>query len=178
MGTQQGTEPVDTPEPTEANKPTVEGAKPDEQLGDAGKAALAAERKRAAAAEKQNKELADRLKELEDKDKSEVEKLREETAKAQAEIAEFKQREQIDLWKKEVIETAELPAEVAAVLKGSTLEELTAHAAALKALIPADGKKPATGPYVPPAPSKPGDADAPSPGAGTLRMAYAQTERK
>lgn len=56
--------------------------KPDDtpDLGDAGKKALQAERDARKAAEKQAKDLADRLKTIEDKDKSEVERLTEQVS--------------------------------------------------------------------------------------------------
>lgn len=52
-----------------------DGAKPDESLGDAGKAALTAERKRANDLDKENKRLAALLKEKEDADLSELQKV-------------------------------------------------------------------------------------------------------
>lgn len=52
-----------------------DGAKPDESLGEAGKAALTAERKRANDFEKENRRLAALLKEKEDADLSEFQKV-------------------------------------------------------------------------------------------------------
>jgi hypothetical protein len=68
-----------------ADATSTEGMPPaqGEQLGDAGKAALVAERKRAAEAERERNRLAARLKELEDAGKSEVQKLAEQVAAAE-----------------------------------------------------------------------------------------------
>ena len=68
-----------------ADATSSEGTAPaqGEQLGDAGKAALVAERKRAAEAERERNRLAARLKELEDAGKSEVQKLAEQVAAAE-----------------------------------------------------------------------------------------------
>lgn len=67
------------------NDPPADPAKgapgdPPADLGEAGKKALEAERKRAREAEKQLADMQTKLKELEDKDKSETEKLREQVA--------------------------------------------------------------------------------------------------
>jgi len=133
--------------PNEGTPPISNDAKSDEKLGESGLAALKAERKRAADAERDKRALEARLKELEDRDKSEADKLRESLTDAQTRLADFEKREQIDQWKREVAETAELSTEVAAALKGSTLEELTEHAELLKTLAPSAQAK--AGPYVP-----------------------------
>lgn len=70
--------PVPVPAPPLAAPP----ATGEPQLGDAGKAALDAERKAKRDAEKRAKDLEDRLKKIEDKDKSELDK-------AQAKLAEL-----------------------------------------------------------------------------------------
>lgn len=139
MATEEVTEPIEAEN---------DGAKPDIQLGDAGKAAIAAERKRAAAAEKSVKELSDKLKELEDKDKSEAEKLRDSLTEAQTELDNFRKREQVEAWRTEVVAETELAADIATALRGSTREELAEHAALLKQLF-ASQKQPLKGPYVP-----------------------------
>lgn len=133
--------------PDEENKTPSNDAKSDEKLGESGLAALKAERKRAADAERDKRALEARLKEFEDRDKSEADKLRDSLTDAQTELADYKKREQIEQWKREVAEIAELSSEVAAALKGSTLEELTEHAELLKTLAPSAQQK--AGPYVP-----------------------------
>lgn len=141
---------MSTEESTESSEQESqnEDAKSEVQLGDAGKAAIAAERRRAAAAEKSAKELSERLKELEDKDKSEAEKLRDTLTTAQAELESFRQREQVEAWRVEVAAESELSADIATALRGSTREELAEHAALLKQLF-ASQKPTRSGPYVP-----------------------------
>lgn len=97
------------------------------ELGEAGKKALNAERRRASQAEKQAKDLAARLKEIEDKDKSEVDKLREEleAAKRDAETARK------DALRLKVGSAKGLPEKVAARLQGDTEEEMAADADSL-----------------------------------------------
>lgn len=145
---------MSTDEGTKTVEQVEDGAKPEPELGDAGKAAIAAERKRASAAEKAVKELTDRLKEFEDRDKSEAEKLRDSLTAAETELSRFKEREQIAQWRQEVAAEHELSAEVAAALRGNSLEELTAHAELLKSLqptgargprVPNEGKQPTGG---------------------------------
>ena len=62
---------------------------PVDNLGDAGKRALEAERKARRDAEKQNTDLARQLKEFEDRDKSETDKLREELASKDSALADL-----------------------------------------------------------------------------------------
>lgn len=92
-----------------------------EPLGDGGKKALDAERKRARDEKKRADDLEARLKELEDKDKSETDRLREENAQLKKDNGE--------------LTSAKLRLEVAAEkgvkarwLSGSTREELEAAA--------------------------------------------------
>lgn len=73
------------PQPTEDPKPEVTTGEPSADLGDAGKRALAEERKARKAAEKEKGDLATRLKEFEDRDKSELEKASEAWKSAEAE---------------------------------------------------------------------------------------------
>lgn len=76
-------EPADGQAPTEPAEPPADPGtqaatgEPSSDLGDAGKRALAEERKARKAAEKASSDLAARLKEFEDRDKSELEKASE-----------------------------------------------------------------------------------------------------
>ena len=102
---------------------------------------------------KENSEAATKLTAIEEASKTEAQKLADRAAAAEKRVAEFESREQIAKWKTEVAEASGVSA---AVLRGSTKEELEAHAVDLKSLIPAEtGKKPAIGPYVPPEGSTP-----------------------
>lgn len=64
----------------------------DDDLGDKGKKALSAERKKARDAEKAAADLRTKLKELEDADKSEVQKLRDENAELTKDLNNAKAR--------------------------------------------------------------------------------------
>lgn len=69
-------------------EPKPDDAKPDaDQLGDAGKKALDAERKARRDAETKAKDLETRLQAIEDKDKTEVDRLTDENAKLKADLA-------------------------------------------------------------------------------------------
>lgn len=109
-------------EPVEV--PAVEGATPDEPLGEGGKRALVAERTRADAAEKAAAEALARVKEFEDRDKTEQQKQDEALAAAKAELAELT----VAKTRAEVAASKGVPA---ALLSGSTQEELEASADAL-----------------------------------------------
>lgn len=91
-----------------------------------------------------NEAAARRLKEIEDAQKSEAEKTAERIAALEAENRSFKEREQVAAWSAEVAEAAGVPANL---LRGSTKEELEAHAAELKAVL-----TPATPPVSAPQP--------------------------
>jgi len=108
---------------------------------------------------KENKEAAEKLAEIEEASKSEQQKQAEALAAAQARIAEFEQAAQVASWTQEVAEATGVPA---SALRGSTKEEIEAHATTLKALIaepekqpekqrpvPTIGKVPATQPNIP-----------------------------
>jgi hypothetical protein len=123
------TEPTDTqPKPSDS-----------EQLGDAGKAALQAERKRANDAEKALNAATTRLKELEDAGKSELEK-------AQARIAELEASNTTltaDLAARDITITRlnvgideGLPKNLIARLQGADEESIKADAASLRELVP------------------------------------------
>jgi hypothetical protein len=70
---------------------------------------------------------------LEDKDKSELQLEREAREAAQREAAELRAEREVDSFKGRYRRPLGFPADV---LRGSTLEEIEAHAASLKALLP------------------------------------------
>ena len=73
-----------------------------------------------------------RLREIDAASKTQAEKDAEELARLRKENEGYKSREQIAAWAKEVSEETEVPADL---LRGSTKEELKAHAEQLKPLI-------------------------------------------
>src|SRR5690606_24445139 len=93
---------------------------------------------------KENSDAARRLAEIEEASKTEAEKAAERLAALEAENAAFKQEKQVATWATEVSEASGVPV---AALRGSTKEELEAHAETLKSLIKADDS--GSGPYVP-----------------------------
>lgn len=129
----------DSVESTEQTAP--EGQEQDEQLGETGKRALERERadRKKAAAERD--ELAERLKAIEDANKSEAQKQTEELERLRKAVADHEAQSQRAAWAAEVATETGVPADV---LRGSSLEELQAHAAVIKPLITAE-----TGPRVP-----------------------------
>lgn len=134
------TEPV-TPEPTEA----AEGATPEEQLGDAGKKALDAERAARKAAEDEHKKLVAKLKEIEDRDKSEAEKAAERLAEAEKRAAEVEAR----ATRAEVAAATSVPVEILAGPKSGSADDITAFAEALTAWAAEASKKNPNGPVIP-----------------------------
>lgn len=110
-----------------------------EALGDAGKAALAAERKRANEAEKQAREALARIKELEEKDATELEKatrrikeLEDANATLSTDVAS---RDKTILRLNTGIDEG-LPKNLIARLQGDDEDTLKADAASLRELIP------------------------------------------
>lgn len=104
-----------------------------DQLGDAGKAALTAERKARKDAEKQLKELNARLQEIEDKDKSELER-------AQSRLAELEKQygeERAQRLRLSVASQHAIPAEWMDLLTAADEEALTAQAAKVAQLVKA-----------------------------------------
>lgn len=95
---------------------------------------------------KANKGAAERLTELEEAAKSDLQKALERAEAAEAESAALAAQRQLDAWKSEVSTATNIPAHV---LAGSTLEELEAHASAIRALIADQGLAASVGPYVP-----------------------------
>jgi hypothetical protein len=131
-----------TTDTTEATATADLGTTPENDLGEAGKKALAAERAAKKAAEKQLSELTKRLQEYEDRDKTEAQKLAERAAAAEQErdalmLTALRQRVALEKG---------LPAQLADRLKGSTEEEMSADADELLALVPATDLTAAPGP--------------------------------
>ncbi|QAB17126.1 helicase [Leucobacter muris] len=85
---------------------------------------------------KENKAAAEKLAQVEEAQKTTEQKQADQLAALQAENAAFKAEKQQAAWAKEVAEATGVPA---GVLRGSTLEELQAHAELLK---PAFAKEP------------------------------------
>lgn len=81
---------------------------------------------------KANKDAQGALAAYEEAQKTEAEKAAERLAQLEAENLAFKQAEQVRKWTAEVAETAGVPA---ALLRGSSLEELQAHAETLKPFV-------------------------------------------
>lgn len=88
---------------------------------------------------KQNASAAEELEKIREAQKSEEQKRAEREAALEKELSEYKTREQVAKWKSEVSEATGVPA---AVLAGSSLEEIQAHAEALKPLITQPTSKP------------------------------------
>ncbi len=149
---------ADDPKPDP--KPATGDNPPDpDDLGDAGKKALDRERAARREAEKQAKELEERLKAIEDKDKSEVERLTAKTAAAEkrADEAEAKALR---------LEVAAEKGVKAKWLSGSTREELEAAADEYLADHPPTDK-PSTTPPGKPAEDLKGGGDPTTPGEPT-----------
>jgi hypothetical protein len=88
---------------------------------------------------KENFEKAKKFDDLEEASKTEAQKQADALTKAQSELNEYKQREQVAAWAKEVSTETGVPADL---LRGSTKEELTAHATQLKPLIGTQQEQP------------------------------------
>lgn len=113
---------------TETTEEQPEGS---EELGDKGKKALAAERRRATLAEKALKDAQAKLKDIEDADKSETDKLREETATAKRDLEEANRK----VLRAEVGAAKELPRDLWNRLQGETQEDMETDADRLLAII-------------------------------------------
>lgn len=120
---------------SEENKPQGDP----EALGDAGKAALAAERKRANDAEKLAREAQARITELEQKDATEIEKatrrITELEAANQALTSDLASRDKTILRLNTGIDEG-LPKNLIARLQGDDEESIKADAASLRELVP------------------------------------------
>lgn len=135
-----GTPPADPPKD---DKPDV-----DDLLGDAGKKAIAAERRQAAAEKKRADELAARLKAFEDAQLSEQEKAAKRAAEAEDRASKAEKR----AMRFEAAQKAGLDLSLAGRLQGETAEELEADAKSLLTLVgtktapkpdPSQGSRPA-----------------------------------
>ncbi|WP_020097392.1 hypothetical protein [Microbacterium sp. 11MF] len=121
---------------------------------------------------KENKTAAEELAALKQSQMTEDEKRAERLASLESENAALKAEKQIAAWKSEIASEAGIPA---AALRGSTRDELEAHAKELQTLIP---KKPApTSPALARANKGDGVQESTSPGLGTLRAAYADSDK-
>lgn len=130
---------------TEVPAATPEGAKPDEPLGAPGLAALKSERDARAAADKRAADAEARIKAFEDAQKTDAQKQADRLAEIERENAELKSA-------KTRAEVAAAKGVPAALLSGSTQEELEASADALIAFkgevqpqrlhVPNEGKTP------------------------------------
>ena len=100
-------------------------------LGEKGKSALAAERKRANDAEKSNKDLAKRLKALEDQNLSELEKAKRDLA----EVTERANRSERERLQAKVALDKGVPAALADRLRGDTEADMAADADTLLASV-------------------------------------------
>lgn len=101
---------------------------------------------------------------LQESAKTETQKASERAEAAEKRVAEFEARDQQAAWAAEVSKETGVPA---SALRGSTKEELAAHAAELAELVK-PGKKGAIGPYVP------GEGSAPSNSTGTTGDKFAE----
>lgn len=118
---------------TEEEEQTTETTEEEtpEELGEKGKKALSAERRRATLAEKALKEAQAKLKEIEDAGKSETDKLREEAATAKREAEDAKRT----VLRSEVGAAKELPRDLWSRIQGDTQEDMEADADRLLAVI-------------------------------------------
>lgn len=103
----------------------------DDQLGDAGKRAIDAERKARSAAEKNAKDLQSKLDEIERANMSELEKAQQAAQSAQAELTQYQAR----AMRQQVALSKGIPAALVDRLQGDTEDDLNADADALLALI-------------------------------------------
>jgi hypothetical protein len=118
------------------------------------------------------KQKASKFDEITEAQKTELQKAVERAEAAEKRAQEFEAAQQISAWKAEAAKASGVPADV---LRGSTEQEIQAHAETLKSLIPApDAKRGAVGPYVPAeggTPSTPLGGDPASQFAELLRKA-------
>lgn len=125
--TDQGTDTATVAEPTQPE------ATEDNNLGDAGKKALDAERRRAATAEREAKALKARLDEIEQSNMTELDKAKKAATEAQAQLQEY----QLTALRQRVALEKGLPAELVDRLRGDNESDISADADALLALVSA-----------------------------------------
>lgn len=156
-GSEPADPPTDPPADPPADPPGDPAPKPDDQLGDAGKKALAAERKRATEAEKELARYRKAEQDKADADKSELQKAAEAREAAEKRAVDAESR----ALRLEVAQEKGLTAAQAKRLQGSTREELETDAEELLAAFPAQPAAPAK-PAVPkPDPSQGARGNAP-----------------
>uniref|UniRef100_A0AAU8B284 Scaffolding protein n=1 Tax=Dulem virus 32 TaxID=3145750 RepID=A0AAU8B284_9CAUD len=140
------TTPAETPQDSQAtpqppSAPSVEGG--DEKLGDGGKKALDAERRRARDLEKQLKAAADKLAAIEDAEKTDLQRATDAAAKAKQDAEEARR----DLARERIARKHRLSDDDTALLSGSEeqMEALAARlAAASTPLSPPEGGQAST----------------------------------
>lgn len=91
---------------------------------------------------KDNAKAAQRLAEFEESQKTDMQRAIDRAEAAERRVAEFETAQQVSAWKAEIAAGSGVPADA---LRGTTREELEAHAEALKPLLTASQR----GPYVP-----------------------------
>ena len=147
MSNDTNAQPENVQEPQQETQQEQPQGEPKDVLGDAGKKALDAERKRANEAEKRFKEAAARIEEFENAQRTEEEKREHELQTLRAQIEEErKQREAVerDLLIKSVASEFGLPDELANRLVGDDRETLVEDAKQLQKLVaPSGPRKPA-----------------------------------
>lgn len=126
---------------------------------------------------KENADKAQRLDDLEEAQKSETEKL---VARAEAAEARLAEREKADAARALAEDVAKVKGVSASVLRGSTREELEAHADSILALLPekpkaaTDGSGGDRGDDI----DSSDELEETTPGMGTLRAGYESSNRK
>lgn len=136
-----------TEENTTETTAQADSSKKNEELGDAGKRALEAERKARKEAEKRAREFEARVNEFEDANRTEAEKQQRKLEKAQRELEEARAH-YAELERKnlvaEVAAELEIPQSAWGRISGNTADEIRADAEELKALLaPTGPRKPA-----------------------------------
>jgi hypothetical protein len=116
-----------TPQPTESDQPAPEA--PTDELGDAGKRALEAERKARRAAEKAAAENAAKVKQYEDAQKSEAERL----AAKVAELEALAARATAEAARQRIVNETGIPADLADLVTGADEDAMRATAERIKA---------------------------------------------
>ncbi|APU20941.1 hypothetical protein [Actinoalloteichus sp. GBA129-24] len=122
---------TDAPTPDESGTTEAAATAVTESLGDPGKAALSAERKRANEAERKLKEFESRVREFEDRDKSDLERASAERERLQAELA----TERATRLRLSVAAEHDIPRDYHHLLTASSEEELTAQAKTVSELV-------------------------------------------
>lgn len=126
--------------PPETNTPDEQPKKPTETV-EFWKSKAREQEKRA----KENADAATKLAAIEESQKSEQQKLVERAETAEKERDQERTLRQVDGWRAQVAKDPKYAGITADVLRGNTLEEIEAHAASLKSLLP----EPRTPGYVP-----------------------------